>query len=523
VDGGAITTATLSSGASDRGFASSLPSALPYLLRPEATALLVDPKGGLPWLVARELGVRQVDCTESNPALARAVAELLGPARAPCGGKVAVGSGRSAARGSPARYDVIDLPLTGSLPLGAYGAGENYALTVEAFGEYLGGLQPDGMLNVNLYLQPPYRAELRLFTTVLRALEVLGIPDPARHVAAIRSLETLCFLVKRTAFTDLELEVIRDFARERWFDPVWLPGIRPDESGVHIGSRDGDLAGAYAALADPQRRRVFVREYLFDISPATDERPFFHFALRLDRIGEIYELVQRRWDFFVFEGYLLPAVLAQVALLGLLVIGAPALVLRSAGAGRQPGILACFAALGAGFMFVEIALLQRLILPLGQPLVATSLVIGTLLVGSGLGSLFGQRAACPAPARAALAVALVAGAAALLNAAVLWRVAAWPMTVRIPALMALILPLGFLMGLPFSWGMRALHARAPRLIPWAWAVNGFCSVLAPLAAVLLATRIGFSAILGLGAVFYAVAAIAARPLSTSPRHPDATG
>jgi hypothetical protein len=171
------------------------------------------------------------------------------------------------------------------------------------------------------------------------------------------------------------------------------------------------------------------------------------------------------------------------------------------GARRAIPILAYFTSLGLAFLLVEIALVQRAILVLGQPALALATVIGGVLLASGLGSIASSRL----PWRASLvAAATVAAVAAVSGSALSHALLAQPLPVRLIGVMALIGPLAFFMGVPFARGIAALSAH-PAMVPWAWAANGSASVIAGVLAVLLSLSFGLGAVLWVGAGFYAVA------------------
>jgi len=513
IDGGSVTTVTLLDSGESSAFLDYLPTSIAYRLRPSGDVFLIDPRGGLPLLLARRSGADRTDCSESNPAIPAILEGQKGELPVPCR---RTGLGRNFIGRSKGLYDIIDFPLTGSMPSVHAGAGEDYRLTVEAVNTYLGGLKEDGILVLSLYINPPYRSELRLLNTVLAALEEAGAEDPGSHVAALRSLGLLCLLVRRTPFPEKELAAVRDFAGELWFDPVWFSGISPEETNEHIRSRGEDLAAAYAALVDERTRETFVRGHLFDISPATDNQPYFHDTLRFDTLGEVYDLVGGKMDFFIGEGYLLPAALAQVIFLGFLLILIPVFLAgrRSARGGGRP--LAYFASIGLGYMLVEIGLIQRLLIVLEHPVSSFALVLSALLVSSGLGSLASRRL----PARHLWKTALAAALLALFYRGLLpplsVSLSGLPLPFRAAAILLFLFPAGFLMGMPFPGGVRWLAEGRRRLIPWAWAVNGFFSVLGPLIAALVARKAGFGGVFLLAAAAYFGAALAGAGFCASP-------
>ncbi|MCB9832988.1 MAG: hypothetical protein H6807_10985 [Planctomycetes bacterium] len=260
--------------------------------------------------------------------------------------------------------------------------------------------------------------------------------------------------------------------------------------------------------AAPRERAAFVAAYPYRLDPCRDDAPFFFDYQRWDRFAEALggKVDLYNADFPVGHGVLL-ASLVQVGILATILILLPLRSLREQGrpTPRRWRYLAYFAALGLGFMLVEIALMQKLVLLLGHPSHALALVLGGLLGAAGVGSFLAERLGRPGPIKllllgllSTLVIALVAEwidavTAGLLGAALPWRLA---------AALALVALVGLPLGAAFPTGIRLLRLEAPALIPWAWAVNGFTGVIGGLLAVLLAQEVGFRKVLLLAAAVY---------------------
>lgn len=507
VDGGDISAITAAGPGRALDFLDHLPSALPYLVGNMGRALVLDPKGGLQVLVARRFGAGEIVKVESNPALVRVIRtdwrELAGGIY---DDRTFTGLGRSWLKGKGERFDVIDISLMGTEAYGSFGIAEDYRFTVEAFREYLGHLRPDGVLGVNLYIIPPPRLELRILATMIAAMQEQGIRDPARHLALVRSWGTLCLLAKNSPLTAADIASIKAFAGKRWFDLVHYPGISAAEANVFVKMRSDDYFRAVADILSPERRERFLAEYLFDIAPVRDDRPFFHYFLKLDRIGDLYRFMGEKWQFFLEEGYIVPAVLAQVTLLSMVLLLLPRFSGKAVPRQGSGGwLLPYFAFLGCGFMFVEISLIQKCILPLESPSHAVATVLAALLVSSGAGSLLGHRfPMLQAPPTVAV-IALLVGIYGSILPDLSVAMAPLALPVKIGLVFLLTTPLGLLLGIPFPTGLRTLGEADPQLIPRAWVINGCVSVLSPLVAIMVATAMGFTPVLLLGGAAYLLA------------------
>lgn len=317
----------------------------------------------------------------------------------------------------------------------------------------------------------------------------------------------MTLLVKKEPFSAGEVEAVRSFCRSRRFDLVHVPGINEPESNTFVLMPLNEYYHAFQNILSAQNREAFLSQYLFDVRPATDDRPFFHHYLKLKNIRETYRVMGEKWQYFVEEGYVLPVVFSQVFVLGTLIIVLPAFGRKAPCRARKRAVmlLPYFGFLGIGYLFVEIVLIQRLILPLGNPPSAVAAVIAAILISSGAGSLLNSR--FPALQRSfvpALVAVLVIIYSLLLPSFSGW-VEAFSFTVKVAATFLFLIPLGLFMGMPFPLGLRALAAEDEGLVPWAWAINGCLSVIAPSLASMITLSSGFSFVLWLGALVYGMA------------------
>ncbi len=499
-------------------FTDCLLSALPYRLRPDARALVLEPRGGFDVLVALAEGAHRVTAVEANPLIVKAVqdqgawaGDLYDDPRV----TLVVEEGRAYAHRTQERYDVVVLSLTTpqrAVTSGAYSLAEDYRYTVEAFGDYLARLEDNGLLVVTRWLQVPPSESIRAFALAVEAVERSG-GNPATDIVALRSYQQMIILARRGPFADEELEAVRAFAAPRAFDLVYLPGIRADEVNQYNVMQQPDYYRACVELLGAGDRRAWYRGYSFDVEPPTDDHPFFGHFFKWGQAPEVLAMAGHTWQPFGGAGYfVLLALLALAVFAAGALILLPLLVHRRWGMKRerQAGImLGYFALLGLGYLSVEIPLLQRFILFLGHPAYAMSTVLFALLLFSGLGSLLSRRA--PLWLVLILLPALVAGYALALPLLFQTTLAA-PLAVRLIVAVIALAPPGLLMGMPFPAGLALLEQRAPTLVAWAWGVNGATSVVASILAALLALSFGFSVVLAVGAICYIGTWILARQI-----------
>jgi len=332
-------------------------------------------------------------------------------------------------------------------------------------------------------------------------------------LAMIRNWNTATLIVKNGELTPQDVARLREFCTSRGFDLVWHPGMRAGDADTFNRLQQPYFHDGAVALLGGQRAD-FIERYKFNIAPATDDRPYFFHFFRWKTLPELLQLRDRGGLPLLDWGYpLLIATLVQALVLGAALILLPLARLRSPGARIGAGVrwrtAAYFAALGTGFMFVEIAFIQKFVLFLSHPLYAVAVVLFAFMLCAGLGSLLSQHLAKEVAPGFALLVPPIAAIALLCGAYLIWlpgvidALIALPDAARIAITVLLILPLGLSMGMPFPLGLEALEARTPALVPWAWGINACASVAGAVLASVLAIHAGFNAVLIVAVVLYA--------------------
>jgi hypothetical protein len=275
----------------------------------------------------------------------------------------------------------------------------------------------------------------------------------------------------------------------------------------------------------PAQRSAFVDGYEYDVTPSTDDAPFFFNYYRYSGLlrGKGDTARARTVSDYYHPDYpvghvILLASLLQITLLAALCILLPLRAVSRSGTkqGRSWRIFLYFAALGMGFMFIEIVLMQKLVLFLGHPIYAITIVLTTLLAFAGLGSLAASalREVSPRALRLLLGVIVVLVVACIgVIDQVLPHLLGQALPIRVSVVAILLAPLGFVLGMPFPLGIRVVDAQHPPLVPWAWAINAFLSVFSSIFCILLAMVVGFSSVLLLAAAVYAVGLLAFAPLA----------
>jgi len=502
-----------------------LTSALPYYLAEPQRVLVLGAGAGADVQQALNHGVQRIDAVELNPQLIELVrkdhADWAGHLYDHPAVRIHRGEARGFIRRSRGSYDLVQITLLdafGASSSGLHALNESYLYTVEALQDYLARVAPGGYLAISRWIKLPPRDTLKLLATAVRALRESGIEDPGKRLVLIRGWQTSTLLIKNGVFSTDEITRLQDFCLTRAFDTAWYPGMPADAANRVNVFTQAYFYQAAAALTGA-RDATFMERYKFDITPATDDRPYFFHFFKWEVLPEILALRGQGGLPLLEAGYLvLVTTLLQALVLSSVLILLPLVVLRSsqdepASAARPSRVVLYFFAIGLAFLFIEIAFIQKFILFLHHPLYAVAIVLTAFLLFAGAGSAWtARRQAHPSPtqhatARAVSGIAVFGLLYLLLLDPVFTALLHLPVVIRILVAIVLIAPLAFFMGMPFPLGLARLAAVRPALVPWAWGINGCASVLSAVLATLLAIQFGFTAVIITALLLYVLAAL----------------
>lgn len=483
-----------------------LPSSLAFGVRRPEKVLILGAGGGQDVWSALRGGAQSVDAVEINPAT---VALMKGALLEPSGGLYArpginliQQEGRSYVRSTSKRYDVVAMGLVdtwAAANTGGMSLSENFLYTTDAFEDYLAVLRPGGMISVSRWIHRPPRETLRLTVLAAKALQRRGVSQPSKHIAVVSAGRVGVLIVSRDGFSAEQMAKVRREARQRRLRIQYLPDeeLGPDSN-------------AFVQLLQGPDLDEFIASYALDITPVTDDRPFF-FDFNTPRgflaLLLLFDLRNAPRSGFAT----LFAVLVMVSFLSLLLLVVPHLMRRVKLEKSGRRFLPFFGLTGLGFMLIEIPLLQRNTLVLGHPTQAAALVLGVLLVSSGLTSIFSRR--ITGERRSSLRKVLfllvfLVGLEAIFGGQLGAIFIGLPDVLR-PILVGLVLvaPFGALMGLATPHGLRAVAHYRSELIPVMWATTSFASVVGSVLSVIISMQAGFTTTLILGALCYLCAAL----------------
>ena len=499
--------------------------ALPYAIRPGAKALIIGSGGG--WDVARALasGSHDVTGVEINPIIATTIMRQRFPERSNYlylrpDVHIYVEDGRSFVRRSEDKYQVIQATLVdtwASTAAGAFALSENSLYTTDAFRDYLSHLTDDGMVVFTRWGFDPPRESLRLISLAMEALGQLGEKDPWRHVIVGRegSVEGWgakdTVLISRKPFGEADLDRAR--AALGHMQTVYLPG-------ADIHNHFTDLLSS----PDPEK---YERDYVFDIAPVSDNRPFFFYTVQpRDLWSYLGHAARDTADFKVNKAVPLLFGLMGVSLVATaLILALPPIVLGTR-LPRRPGarsFLLYFVFIGAGYILIEVGLIQKFVLFLGHPTYALTVVIFSMLISSGVGSALSRRVLGKSEGRLIKAlgcVALLASLLGLIVSSLLTSLVGLPLPAKMAITAGLIAPLGFVMGMPFPTALQRLEEWHAPSVRWAWSLNSASSVLGSVGALVFSIYLGLVQTLIIGGMLYLAALVVAARVRTDQEAPD---
>ena len=508
------------------------------------SALVLQEGGGVLLAAALHAGSR-VTVAEPNRVVARRLREM--PAPAPATMLVIEDEPRALVRRlvrGGKRFAVVLIEDWGASLAGAESHTQEPLLTVQGFRDYLALLEPGGVLSVSRRLLLPPSNAPRLAAVAMQALPPQARRSARNHLAMIRNWDSFTLLVSPRPWPASQVANLRSFAAHHGFDLVALPGLRSEQTNrfnrlaepfhthavaavmdtMQAASTTTGAARSRRGTANDEQRFSGVARWLqrsgqapaelaaglIDLRPPTDDRPFFNRFVRWNRLADYQRATGGRLYGLLLSGDVVAlAVLAEALVLALVLLAVP--WLRAA---RRPAqvpstaLVGYFLAIGLGFILLELMLIQRLTVALGDPVVSFKVVLGALLVWSAAGGLASERLArrhtwlaLSVAAAVVLAYSLAAGLA------VPWLLGLTRVP-RVAAIVLLLAPLGAAVGVAFPLGLRLL-APEPATRALAWAANGCASVVGAVASTLLAVAQGITA-LGLVAVAgYACAALIA--------------
>lgn len=489
-------------------------SSLAYHLKPNSNVIIIGPGGGLDITSALVFGAKKITAVEINPIIAEDVMSSE-PFKSYSGNiydhpkvQLEIDEGRSFIRRSTEQFDVFQATMVdtwAATAAGAFSLSENNLYTVEAFKDYTTHLTDDGVLTMTRwYFEPPDQI-LRLISISRVMMDELKIDNPERHFILVCSCgddfdrSPATFIFKKSEFTDEEVKQIESVASQNNFQLLYTPLTQPDN--------------AFTKMIKAEDPATVWDTFETNVNPTYDNNPFYFNSLRIANLLQIGS-GGREWRKTNLGTVVLFALLGITTILVFLFIILPLIFVRNRAMtgntkGRMP-YLFYFACLGAGFIIVEIAMIQKFILFLGHPVYSLAVILFSLLSFSALGSYlsgwFDARNLRKTLVKLIFILVGITFLYILFLPPMFYGLVWLPLATRILIAVLVMSPIALLMGMPMPIGIKLLSKHSPQIIPWAWGVNGATSVMGSVAALVIAILTGFNQALIIGSGIYLLGA-----------------
>lgn len=416
--------------------------------------------------------------------------------------------GRSFLARSDEQFDLIQASLVDTFAATAAGAmalSENSLYTVDGWRVFYEHLKPGGIITFSRWYSdgPTINEGNRLFSLGYATLLTEGVSDPASHMALIQSRSVATLLVSNRPFNSTDIAALNAIDAKMSFIPLVIPGQPIDEPELR----------RIAQLHTVEEMTSLENEFGQDYSPTFDSSPYFFNAVHIRSLPRFIANSKGRTSNLQATLFLFAFFLAAV-LLVIATIALPAWIAyrKQDRATSVPlGSIVYFASIGLGFMCIEMAMIQQLSIFLGHPVYAMVVVLGGLILSTGVGSLLSD--SWPARSNWQCRLPPVAGALLILLylCLVLPLIHTWtpaPMGQRALLSLLLICPPGLAMGFSFPIGLRWMIGLSQKHnLPWMWAINGAAGTLGSFVATLISMETSIRICVLTGAALYLLAAL----------------
>lgn len=520
-----------------------LPMSAPYGLLREPNVLLVNLGGGISAQVGLHHQAKSITIVEQDPELVKLLRDdpvisrfndnLLDDPKI----NTLVGEPRAYCVRHKGKFDLVEISLVDSVGLsqtGGYAVQEDYTYTREAISEYMGSLRKNGILSITVWnrLNPP-RNVPKLLCTIVDSLRAQGVEHPEERIFAFDLfLSTATVIVKNSAFTKEEIDTLYHYADRMSFDVFYYPGMPLrdkdftkilaqyieyfERNSLDAATQISDFSSSdiyhyVVSMLLQGKEKALYEDYVFDIKPMTDARPYYSAYLKTGKLGMYLDQLQdvsEEWGYLVLLGTLLESIFFALIIILMPVIGR----WKELFGGRRGtlGIIVYFACLGLGYMLIEIYLIQRLVFFLSNPVFSVSIVITFMLIISGLGSIVSSKIKLKRTTIVRIAAVVIAGVIAFYIfglTPVLNAFLGVSFFLKCLITVLIIAPAAFFLGVPFPNGLAAITEKRPKILPWAWGMNGALSVTGSMMATLISVSKGFPVVLFTAMGLYILAGI----------------
>ena len=463
---------------------------IPFKMMDDPKVLIIGSGGGRDVVAALVSGSTDVTSVEINPIIFETVnsyGDKAGNLYTHPYVDAYVDEGRSFVSRSNEKYDIVYIPFVdtwASVSSGGLGVSENFLYTLEGFQEYYDHLEDDGkIIAVRWLIDSP-----RFVATFAELLKQNGFSqqDVNKHLLIVSSdsiendPSVTMVIFSKSPFTNNEIQFLSEIFYKNEYKPILIPGQ------VAVEPYPAFLSGE---LSDEEFNKLFPTK----VHPVTDDSPFFlSFEKPMPKILEVLVYI-------------------SLVIVAIFLIGPYTWLRRSTTEKSElkTGTVALyFASLGMGFILIELSLLQKFILLLGNPTMTFAILLFTILIASGTGSFISSRLVKINTRNLIFIIGgiIVIGFFYVATLPIMiYSVISEQFVVKALISIGLLFPIGFLMGMPLPTVMRLVKSYSPTYVPWMWAINGAFSVLGAVLSVVIGILYGASYAMTLGALIYFIA------------------
>ncbi|MCP4351854.1 MAG: hypothetical protein GY795_40850 [Desulfobacterales bacterium] len=419
------------------------------------------------------------------------------------------------------KYSVIQMSLIdtwAATGAGAFSLSENALYTVEAWQVFFNRLAEDGIFTVSRWYNPHNIGETgRIASLAVAALLQSGVKKPSQHIIMVTSGHISTLLLNRNPFSKQDIAQLKKVCDDLKYNIAVLPDVLPDNDALKKIISVRSRSELNSAIADE----------VLNYEPPTDENPYFFNMLRLKYLSQGFKSEDGIVSGNLSATLTLIGIILSLSLVTLATIIIP--LLKDSFEKNKIKVSQVFwyralyfSLIGAGFMFIEIALIQRLSVFLGHPVYALGVLLFTIIASAGIGSFLSEH--LPLTQFPWIFISPVVMASAILLTEVFLPVLISnmipsAMIVKIVVSVVVICPLGILMGFFFPTGMRLVNAAGDTETSWYWALNGIFGVLCSALAVFFSIYFGISMNFYLGAICYTTLLICVCQMYKDNQHP----
>jgi hypothetical protein len=466
-----------------------------------SNVLLIQHSGGSAISCAIASGAKEITIIEQNPEIAKTVQRLYGI-------PVINQNPRAFLAGSNKRFNIIHVENWGTSIPGMAALTQDHLLTTNAVTQYLNHLSDNGILIISRKLLLPPADSIRLWSVAYESLKSVGVESPEQHIIILRNWDTFTLLLSSDPFKKKEIAIIKNFAKDFNFDLVYFNGISSNMTNIYnIFDKPyhfleiNRLEKAYKSGLE----KSFFQSHFLDVSPQTDNRPFPSRFLKWSGLNTLYKSTGSRFYSILMSG----EIVVSVVFLEAVVISVFLLVFPLFGISKKSDKLFIshilfFLSVGAGFTFLELFFIKKYILLFGNPTVSFTIVVSGILVFASMGGFWSQRIEPKSFNKFLITLIFILIVVFISLDGIVHYILGLSNFIRYSLAFLILLPAGFLVGIPFPLGMRYL-LKSPVERAYAWTANGCTSVLSSILSAQIAISSGISTILVCSVLSYVLA------------------